>query len=142
MSASTTQKDPAGDQGNDGLVALTPGVGVHVARAVAVTRADGPAAGLRRLDELPPGRLADHQPYWVARADALRWLGDATAAGHATAVAVGLTEDPAVRQFLLAPERDGDATPHPARPAPYPGPGSGVESGPADGPNRPSRSLA
>ena len=37
----------------DGLVAIAPTVGAHVARAKARTHTDGPAAGLALLDELP-----------------------------------------------------------------------------------------
>lgn len=85
----------------DGLVGLAPTIGACVARAAAVSRARGPAAGLHRLDELPADRVAAYQPYRVARADSLRQIGDTVAADHATEVAVGLTTDPAVRQFLL-----------------------------------------
>lgn len=98
----------------DGLVVLTPTVGAHVARAAAVTHASGPAAGLRRLDELPAERVARYQPYWAARAHALRLLGDVAAADRAAVAAAGLTHDPAVRQFLLSPGS-------PLRPLPAPG---------------------
>ena len=89
----------------DGLIALAPTIGACVARAAAVTRARGPAAGLALLDELPADRVAAYQPYWVARAEALRGIGDTAAADHATDVAVGVTTDPAVRSFLLAGRR-------------------------------------
>ncbi|WP_433304893.1 RNA polymerase sigma factor [Actinoplanes sp. CA-030573] len=84
----------------DGLVTFTPTIGAYVARATAITHTHGPTAGLQQLDALPAGRVAGYQPYWVARAHALRLLGDATAAEHATTIAVGLTDDPAIRQFL------------------------------------------
>lgn len=93
----------------DGLIALAPTVGAYVARAAAVTRSRGPAAGLQMLDELPPDRVAAYQPYWVARAEALRGTGNAAAADHATDVAIGVTTDPAVRRFLLAGRCRGDS---------------------------------
>ncbi len=87
-----------------GVVASTPTVGAYVARAAAVGHAGDPGSGLRLLDELPGDRVAGYQPYWVARADLLRRLGDDVRAAHATDVAAGLTEDPAVRRFLLSGE--------------------------------------
>ncbi len=89
----------------DGLITLTPTIGAYVARAAAVTGDRGPAAGLQLLDALPGDRVAAYQPYWAARADALRRAGDHEAADHATEVAVGLTSDPAVRHFLLGRRR-------------------------------------
>ena len=42
----------------------------------------------------------DYQPYWAARAGLLAATGDADAADHAYACAIGLERDPAVRAFL------------------------------------------
>ena len=86
----------------DGLVAFTPTVGAHVARATALAHADGPAAGLAALDELPADRVAAYQPYWVARAHCLAGTGDAPAAAGAARIALGLTTDPATRRHLTA----------------------------------------
>jgi RNA polymerase sigma-70 factor (ECF subfamily) len=84
----------------DGLIAFTPTIGAYVARATAIIHSHGPAAGLHQLDELPAERVTGYQPYWVARAHALRMLGDTIAAEHAGTLAVGLTNDPVIRQFL------------------------------------------
>ena len=86
----------------DGLITLAPTIGAYVARAAAISRAGGPLAGLHELDDLPADRVAAYQPYWVARAEALRQTGDTTGADRAIDIAVGLTTDSAVRQYLLA----------------------------------------
>ncbi len=80
----------------EGLIAVSPTVGVAVARAVAVGEALGAAHGLARLDEV--GDAADYQPYWAARAHLLAAAGqDATSAARR---AVELARDPAVREWL------------------------------------------
>jgi len=84
----------------EGLVALAPSVGAHVAQAAAVRHVDGARAALALLDALPEEVVRNYQPAWVLRAHCLQDLGaaeDATAAGRR---AVGLTEDPAVRSHL------------------------------------------
>ena len=84
----------------EGLVRVAPTAGAEVGRAAAVGEARGPAAGLALLGDLRPADVATYQPYWAVRAHLLRRAGD-PAAGEAFARAVGLTEDPAVRAFLL-----------------------------------------
>ncbi len=85
----------------DYLAELTPTIGVMVARA-AVTAAAGDAAGaLRLLDEIDP-RGRGYQPWWAARGRALTLLGRGLEAAEAFATAAGLTEDEAVRAYLLA----------------------------------------
>jgi RNA polymerase sigma-70 factor (ECF subfamily) len=85
----------------EGLVHLTPTVGVLVARAAAVLADEGATAALRYLDELPMDRVRSYQPYWVTRAAVL----DAMAAPGASAAreqAVRLTADAAVRAHLAS----------------------------------------
>lgn len=84
----------------DGLVFYAPTTGALVARAAAVARARTAAAGLALLDQLPPDGVAGYQPYWATRADLLRRVGRPAEAAAATDRAIGLTEDPAVRDFL------------------------------------------
>jgi RNA polymerase sigma-70 factor (ECF subfamily) len=86
----------------DGLVALAPTVAVHVNRAAAHARAHGAAAGLALVDALPADAVRAYQPWWALRAHLLDALGDAAAARDARAQAAGLTEDAAVRAWLLA----------------------------------------
>lgn len=86
---------------HDALVAQAPTVGVLVARAAAIAAAGQPGQGLAYLDELPAGTVAAYQPYWAVRAHLLAGLGRAQEAQVAYDRALGLTEDPAVRAFLL-----------------------------------------
>lgn len=88
----------------DGLVALHPSVGVQVSRAVALAAAEGPGAGLAALDAkraAEPAAVRDYQPYWAARADLLVRIGRTAEAREAYTLALGLSEDPAVKRFLL-----------------------------------------
>lgn len=83
----------------DYLAALAPTVGVLVARAAATAAAGDPAAALVQLDEIGDRR---YQPWWAARARALTLLGRHPEAAEAFATAAGLSEDAAVRAYLLA----------------------------------------
>ena len=86
----------------DRLLRLAPTVGARVAQAAAVAEASGPAAGLAMLDALEADpAMASYQPYWAVRAHLTRLLHRASDAVMAYDRAIGLTEDPAVRSFLL-----------------------------------------
>jgi predicted RNA polymerase sigma factor len=85
----------------DQLVRLTPTVGARVAQAAAMAEASGPADGLARLEALDGPAVASYQPYWAVRAHLLRSLDRPSEAAAAYDRAIGLTEDPAVRRFLL-----------------------------------------
>jgi RNA polymerase sigma-70 factor (ECF subfamily) len=87
---------------HDALVALTPTIGALVARAAAHGQAFGAAGGIALLDALPSMAVADYQPHWAVRAHLLARLGDGPGARAAYDRALGLTEDPAVRAFLIA----------------------------------------
>jgi len=85
----------------DALLALTGSPVVAINRAVALSEAEGPAAGLAALDALAGDRrLAEYQPYWAARASLLALTKDTAAADNAYERAIGLEPDPAVRRFL------------------------------------------
>ncbi len=90
------------------LVATWPTIGAHIGHAAAKARVAGPEAGLVILDSLPPERVAGHQPYWATRAALLALAGSAEADAAFTR-ALGLTEDPAIRRFLLQRQRGGVA---------------------------------
>lgn len=81
------------------LVRHHPGLGARVGHAVAVAEAGEPAAAVSLLEELPP-EAAGYAPYWVARAHV---LGLAGAPGRQAALqrAIGLTDDPRLRGFLV-----------------------------------------
>ena len=74
---------------------------VAINRAVAVSFADAPEAGLAILDELGSDtRLERYQPLHAARADLLRRTGDAAGADAAYAKAIGLSANAAERAAL------------------------------------------
>ena len=83
------------------LGVFTEAVGARIGHAVAIAQVRGPKDGLAELDAIPEPLVADHQPYWVARGHLLRCNGDSALSRRAYQRAVGLTEDPAVRDFLL-----------------------------------------
>ena len=87
----------------DQLMQLAPSIGAAVARAAAHAEVYGPQAALTLLDQLEP-RAVSYQPYWAVRAHLLQLL-DRPEAGDAYDRAIGLSADPAVRDFLL--ERRG-----------------------------------
>jgi RNA polymerase sigma-70 factor (ECF subfamily) len=53
------------------------------------------------LDAIPSGAIGAYQAYWALRAHLLRSLGRAGQAREAYARAIGLSEDAAVREFLV-----------------------------------------
>ena len=83
------------------LIRISPTLGTQIGYAAAVAEANGPAAGLAVLDKIDLEAVSAYQPYWAVRAHLLRRLGKTSAAADAFDRAIGLTEDPAVRQFLL-----------------------------------------
>jgi len=87
------------------LVRLAPTLGARVAQAAAVAEAQGAAAGLALLDTIDRAAVTAYQPFWAVCAHLLRQAGDASGAWEAYDRAIGLTEDPATRRFLL--ERRG-----------------------------------
>lgn len=85
----------------EGLTQCTAALGARIGLAVALSQTHGAARGLDALDSLPTESLANHQPYWAARAHLLRNLGRTDEARKAYQRASGLTSSPAIREFLL-----------------------------------------
>ena len=85
----------------EGLLRHAPTMGARVAHAAALGEARDAEAGLAALDAIPPDEVATYQPYWALRGHMLKALGRAAEAGEAYERAIGLSEDPAVRAFLL-----------------------------------------
>ena len=85
----------------EGLVRLVPTLGARIGHAAAIAEVNGPKAGLALLDEIEPTVVAAYQPYWAVRAHLLKKLGHEAEASEAFDRAIGLSEDDAVRQFLL-----------------------------------------
>jgi RNA polymerase sigma-70 factor (ECF subfamily) len=83
------------------LIRISPTLGTQTGYAAAVAEAKGPKAGLAVLDEIDLAAVSTYQPYWAVRAHLLQRLGKIPEAADAFDRAIGLTEDPAVRKFLL-----------------------------------------
>jgi RNA polymerase sigma-70 factor (ECF subfamily) len=83
------------------LIHISPALGARVGYAAAVAEANGPEAGLSVLDAIVHEAVSNYQPYWAVRAHLLQSLGKTPEASDAYDRAIGLAEDPAVRQFLL-----------------------------------------
>jgi len=77
-----------------------PCVGVLVGQAAAMVEAGNAEQAVAVLGRLLDADVQDYQPYWVTMAGAQAALGDTRAAAHAKHLAIGLTEDTAVREFL------------------------------------------
>jgi RNA polymerase sigma-70 factor (ECF subfamily) len=86
----------------EGLVRVAPAVGSLVGRAVALAQVGQPTIGLAALEEIPATRVADYQPYWAARGHILDLLDRKAEAGEAFRRAGSLTDDQALRNYLLA----------------------------------------
>jgi len=87
------------------LVRISSALGTRVGYAAAIAEAEGPEAGLAVLDPIAPDAVSHYQPYWAVRAHLLRRLGKKREAADAYDRAIGLAEDPAVREFLLQKRR-------------------------------------
>lgn len=84
-----------------GLLLVSPTIGAHIGHAVALAETGDVGSALERLDALPFERSSMHQPYWVARAHLQNLNGDRGSARESITKAIGLTEDPAIRRFLV-----------------------------------------
>jgi len=83
------------------LASLEPSPIVELNRAVAIAMAEGPAAGLDRIDALAAtGSLSEYPYLHSSRADLLRRLGRRDDAAAAYRRALELTENAAERRFL------------------------------------------
>ncbi|WP_426233419.1 RNA polymerase sigma factor [Pararhizobium sp. DWP3-4] len=84
------------------LAQKAPTIGNLVGLAAATAEVNGPEAGLHELALLPEAMTGDYQPFFALKAQLLQQLG---ADRHATATAfrraIGLTEDGAVRAYLI-----------------------------------------
>jgi RNA polymerase sigma-70 factor (ECF subfamily) len=83
------------------LAALAPGPVVELNRAVAVAMADGPAVGLRMLDDLArDASVGNHHLFHAARADLLRRLGQSERAADAYRAAIAVVGTDPERRYL------------------------------------------
>ncbi|WP_054310570.1 DUF6596 domain-containing protein [Mesorhizobium sp. 1M-11] len=84
-----------------GLVEIAPTLGARVGRAAAIAEARGAEAALALLWELPKAVAATYQPYWALKAHLLARLGAIADALEAYDRAIGLSDDAAMRDFLI-----------------------------------------
>jgi predicted RNA polymerase sigma factor len=84
-----------------GLVQLSPTLGALVSQAAAIAEAKGFDQGLVQLDALPTEAVKNYQPFWALKAHLLKQLGCKSEAQQSYLRAIGLTEDAAIREFLL-----------------------------------------
>jgi len=85
----------------EGLVRFAPSIGASVGRAVALAQAGNPSAGLNALAALPQSSVVDYQPFCAARGHLMELLNRKEEAEQAFARAASLTDDPALRDYLL-----------------------------------------
>ena len=85
----------------EGLVRIAPRIGSLVGRAVAIAQAGEPGTGFAALEQIPADQTANYQPYWAARGHLLRLLNRNDEAVEAFNRAASLTDDPAMREYLL-----------------------------------------
>ena len=83
------------------LLRVSPTLGTRTGYAAAVAEANGPETGLAVLDSIASDAVSNYQPYWAVRAHLMHKLGKTAEASDAYDRAIGLAEDPAVREFLL-----------------------------------------
>jgi RNA polymerase sigma-70 factor (ECF subfamily) len=88
------------------LVQIWPGIGSLVGRAVALAQAGKLAAGFAALEEIPTSRIGNYQPYWAARAHLLQLLNRRDEAQKTFIRAASLTDDPALREYLIKRSAD------------------------------------
>jgi len=80
---------------------ISPTIGGRTGYAAAIAEASGAERGLAVLDAIDQDAVPDYQPYWAVRAHLLQRLGRSPEASDAYDRAIGLAEDPAIREFLL-----------------------------------------
>ena len=80
---------------------ISPTLGRRAGYAAALAEVNGPEKGLAALDAIDQDAVSAYQPYWAVRAHLLQLLGRDPEAQSAYDRAIGLAEDPAVREFLI-----------------------------------------
>jgi RNA polymerase sigma-70 factor (ECF subfamily) len=83
------------------LIRISLTLGTQTGYAAAVAEAIGPERGLAVLDAIDSDAISSYQPYWAVRAHLLQRMVKTPEAFEAYSRAIGLAEDPAVREFLL-----------------------------------------
>ena len=84
----------------DLLLTHVPSIGAAVGRAAVIAEAGDAINALKALEDIPADCTLTYQPYWVTLARVLASLKRTAEAQHALDMAIGLTEDDAVRSYL------------------------------------------
>jgi len=87
------------------IIRMSPTIGRQTGYAAALAEANEPEQGLAVLDAIDRDAVSAYQPYWAVRAHLLKRLGRTADASDAYDRAIGLAEDPAIREFLLQKRR-------------------------------------
>jgi predicted RNA polymerase sigma factor len=85
----------------EGLVQVAPTIGARVGAAAAIAEARGAATGWSLLQAIPADAVTSYQPYWALAAHLHTQLEHSADAAGAYQLAIGLCEDPAMREFLM-----------------------------------------
>jgi len=93
----------------DLLAVHAPSLGVLVGRAAVALDAGNPDVALKYLDDLQSTATERYQPYWVTRANILAAMRRFGEARQLLQTAVDLTEDSAVRAYLVGVEKEWES---------------------------------
>lgn len=85
----------------DLLVSQSDSIGARIGRAVVLAELGQVDQALHELVALPAERVKRHPPWWVAHSRVASLAGQTSVAAASLSVAISLTEDTAVRTFLL-----------------------------------------
>jgi predicted RNA polymerase sigma factor len=89
----------------EGLVCIAPTFGALVGRAAAVAEARGADRGLALLEVIPTEAIKNYQPYWALAAHLFKRMQRSVESSAAYSRAIGLCENPAMREFLAKQAR-------------------------------------
>jgi len=84
----------------DLLVQQSDSIGARIGRAVVMAEAGEPRRALDELAHLAPEKVERHQPFFVARSRIAALADEPALAAASMTIAIGLTDDPAVRAYL------------------------------------------
>ena len=89
-----------------GLIAVSPTIGAQIGHAITASHCFGPSEGLELLYAISTDKVANYASYWAARAHLNSRLGHVETALDAYHRAIGLTEDAAVRLYLIGKRKE------------------------------------
>ncbi|QTH42760.1 RNA polymerase subunit sigma-70 [Cohnella sp. LGH] len=84
----------------EGLIQKSPTLGVLVGRAAAIAEAYGAERGLTLLEAISSEEVVNYQPYWALAGHLYKRMNRKEDAYSAYSLAIGLSADVSVRQFL------------------------------------------